>query len=1154
VASLEFRLATLGRLCLTDANDQIVANGGKHLVLLAYLARSSPRPVRREVLATLLWGEKDETRARQSLRQALLRLKRELGECLQVSADAAAVVSVELDIAAFESEVEAGRLSDAVARWRGDFLLEQEDAGSEDYRAWIDGERAGLRRRLFAALPRLVDDATRRRAFQDAVRYATMWSELAPLDDEARRRREAALQQSDRHAELPHATVRQAALVGRSAQLAALEAMWSRIDDEGSVVVIEGEQGIGKSSFAREFVRRREKQSWSLILQTAAADDVDMLSTARRLLTGLRYANGLAGASDRSLAVLSSLVPTLRERFARLPDAAGQDIPAALNEVLAAVSEESPVLLFVDDVDRGDSATQQLLRDLMQRVPSRIMVLVTAEHGWFDAFSRGVDLGAVRQVKLQRLTRGEIRELVASMVTIDPTGVDTLAAELDADADGNPFYIAALISAWIDNGRLSADASGRWHLNEPMRNAHVLPARARDAVRARVAGLTRDARVLLEVIAVFEEPVPAARLEAVAASLGIEWKAALTELLAAGIIEIPNGVEAYCFSKRLFRHGVAETITPTLRARIEAGARPRRRPPYARLAAAAVIVVGCAAGAITLLDDDSAALAGSSRRLAVVALQNETGQANLDALGRLAAEHLTQGIAKAALLKVTPPVLDLATKASSSDRVASDVVQAAADATGADLIVAGSYYRQGDSIHFQARLTDVRSGRVLHAFPAVRAALGNPITGVDQLLEKALAALGALVDMRIANAAAVQSSPPSFAAYQEFERGLDYIFKRQGTDARVHLQRAYEMDTTWLLPLLYLTSAHLGEVHMQVADSLTRFISLRRKELTPYERAMLDAMIARVTIDVPAYYAAARAGAEIAPRSTFATVDLPQAAINLNMPGEALAVLTRINVDSTDGRDMPARWLMHSSALHMLGKYDQQLAMAKELQRRLPFEFRAVFYEGRSLAAMGRMNELDKVLDHALKLPTNSEWGPHGLRMYVAISDELRVHSHPEKAREVLERAIRYYGKAPADVKRIPKFRFDFAQALYRLGRFREARAMFEELLAHGNVMGASEIVLRAHLAFVAAGQGDMRTVRETEEWLKQYRDPYIVSHATLYRASIQALLGNREEAVDLLQQFIAQGGSFEANTHTIPEFNSLQGYPPYEEWLRPKG
>src|SRR5947209_1041103 len=99
-------LHTLGDVRLDDASGETLSRRRKPLILLAFLCRPAPRAVPRAELAALVWGEREETKARQSLRQALLALKRELGDVLDVEHDTVSLTpgAVELDIAAFEQD------------------------------------------------------------------------------------------------------------------------------------------------------------------------------------------------------------------------------------------------------------------------------------------------------------------------------------------------------------------------------------------------------------------------------------------------------------------------------------------------------------------------------------------------------------------------------------------------------------------------------------------------------------------------------------------------------------------------------------------------------------------------------------------------------------------------------------------------------------------------------------------------------------------------------------------------------------------------------------------------------------------------------------------------------------------------------------------
>ncbi len=72
-------LLTLGELRLEGVATSTLSSPRIELTLLAYLARRAPRPVGRGELAELFWRDRDTAKARQSLRQTLLELRRRLG-------------------------------------------------------------------------------------------------------------------------------------------------------------------------------------------------------------------------------------------------------------------------------------------------------------------------------------------------------------------------------------------------------------------------------------------------------------------------------------------------------------------------------------------------------------------------------------------------------------------------------------------------------------------------------------------------------------------------------------------------------------------------------------------------------------------------------------------------------------------------------------------------------------------------------------------------------------------------------------------------------------------------------------------------------------------------------------------------------------------
>jgi TolB-like protein len=188
-------LALLGGFQARRGEKVIEVPGRKERALLAFLAMPPGAKRSRERLCGLLWGDRGDKQARDSLKQALHRLRRSFDPtfALPVLADRESLTlereATSVDVQAFERFVELGT-PDALARattlYRGDLLdgLEVRDAAFE---AWLLIERQRLRGMAREALATLLDWHVARDSRQQADAIAHQLLALDPLRETAHR-------------------------------------------------------------------------------------------------------------------------------------------------------------------------------------------------------------------------------------------------------------------------------------------------------------------------------------------------------------------------------------------------------------------------------------------------------------------------------------------------------------------------------------------------------------------------------------------------------------------------------------------------------------------------------------------------------------------------------------------------------------------------------------------------------------------------------------------------------------------------------------------------------------------------------------------------------------------------------------------------------
>ncbi|MCH8144456.1 MAG: winged helix-turn-helix domain-containing protein [Gemmatimonadetes bacterium] len=194
MASLELRL--LGRFeARLKGGPAIDLPTKKTKLLLAYLALTPGEAHSRDKLCALLWSDRGDEQAHHSLRNALLALRKELGdaepppfvaerETIGLDTDA-----VEVDAVTFENLVAAGTreaLEQASALYRGD-LLEGISVRDPPFEEWLFYERQRLRDLALRAFEQLLVYQQEAGELEKAVETAQRLLKLEPAHEKTHR-------------------------------------------------------------------------------------------------------------------------------------------------------------------------------------------------------------------------------------------------------------------------------------------------------------------------------------------------------------------------------------------------------------------------------------------------------------------------------------------------------------------------------------------------------------------------------------------------------------------------------------------------------------------------------------------------------------------------------------------------------------------------------------------------------------------------------------------------------------------------------------------------------------------------------------------------------------------------------------------------------
>jgi len=205
--------------------------------------------------------------------------------------------------------------------------------------------------------------------------------------------------------------------------------------------------------------------------------------------------------------------------------------------------------------------------------------------------------------------------------------------------------------------------------------------------------------------------------------------------------------------------------------------------------------------------------------------------------------------------------------------------------------------------------------------------------------------------------------------------------------------------------------------------------------------------------------------------------------------------------------------------------------------------------EARELATLGRIEDVKKVVDECLlSRSTIGAWTAG--RVMLAAARELRLRGYQEAYKDMAGRAVEWYRERLAGKEASEQQRFELVAALYIAEQWEEADSLVEKLRSEK----PDDIDYLGYGGALAARRGDREGALEISEELKGIDRPFTFGAQTYWRARIAALLGMKEEAVELLRQSFSQGKEYDVSLIQEADFEPLRDYAPFRELMKPKG
>jgi predicted Zn-dependent protease len=162
----------------------------------------------------------------------------------------------------------------------------------------------------------------------------------------------------------------------------------------------------------------------------------------------------------------------------------------------------------------------------------------------------------------------------------------------------------------------------------------------------------------------------------------------------------------------------------------------------------------------------------------------------------------------------------------------------------------------------------------------------------------------------------------------------------------------------------------------------------------------------------------------------------------------------------------------------------------------------------------------------------------------------LRVNGYKEQSQKLFGQAIQWLENRPVQEKEDSYHRAQLASAMYYVGNWDRALDLYSRLSKEE----PENIRYVRYLGCLAVRLGNREEALHISKKLEEMKRPYLFGQDIYARACIASLLDEKEAAVRLLREATSQGLLYFEHFYRDIDLEPIRGYPPFQEFIKPKG